>query len=106
VTKVTAKALRYRLISCQTALFNKLINQSLIVLNSGSDAGVLRGIEIELDDICLDFYIALLNHDLKGVLFQSAILRYLTVMGIDSYNSRFYEAHSYTPLLSGFIKIS
>lgn len=62
--------------------------------------------ELELDNICLDFCIALLDHDLKGDLYESAVLRYLAVIGINNNSARFYEAHSYTPLLSGFIKIS
>ncbi|GAB7336620.1 hypothetical protein MBLNU13_g10315t1 [Cladosporium sp. NU13] len=62
--------------------------------------------EVELDNICLDFCIALHDHDLKGDLYESAVLGYLAVMGIDNNSARFYEAHSYTPLLSGFIKIS
>jgi hypothetical protein len=33
-------------------------------------------------------------------------LGYLATMGIDPKNSRFYEAQTYTPMLSGFIKIS
>jgi hypothetical protein len=76
------------------------------VLNSRSDEIVLEQLKHGLDDICLDFCIALLDYDLKGDLFESAILGYLAVMGIDIKSSRFYEAYSYTPLLSGFIKIS
>jgi hypothetical protein len=76
------------------------------VLNSCSDKTVLEQLKHGLDNICLHFCIALLNHDLKGDLFESAILRYLAVIGIDIKSSRFHKAHSYTPLLSGFIKIS
>jgi hypothetical protein len=74
--------------------------------SSGLETAALEEMELELDDICLDFCIALLDHDLKGDLFESAVLGYLAVMGIDNHSSRFHEAHSYTPLLSGFIKIS
>jgi hypothetical protein len=77
-----------------------------VVLQSGLETAALKEMELELDDICLDFCIALLDHDLKGDLFESAVLGYLTVMGIDNHSSRFHEAYSYTPLLSGFIKIS
>jgi hypothetical protein len=104
--KVTAKPLRHRLTSCQTALSDKLICQSRAVLDSGSDTAALKEMKLELDNICLDFYIALLDQDLKGDLFQSAILGYFAVMGIDNHSFRFHEAHNYTPLLSGFIKIS
>lgn len=106
VTKATAKPLRHRLTSCQTALFDKLTCQSRAVLHSGLETTALKEMELELDDICLDFCIALLDHDLKGDLSKSAVLGYLAVMGIDNHNSRFHEAQSYTPLLSSFIKIS
>lgn len=106
VTKATAKPLRHQLTSCQTALFDKLICQSCAVLHSGPETTALKEMELELDNVCLDFCIALLDHDLKGDLFESAVLGYLAVIGIDNYSSRFHEAHSYTPLLSGFIKIS
>lgn len=76
------------------------------MLQSGLETAALKEMELELDDICLDFCIALLDHDLKGDLFESAVLGYLAVMGIDNHSSRFHEAYSYTPLLSGFIKIS
>jgi hypothetical protein len=98
--------LRHRLTSHQTALFDKLLSRSLKVLNSRSDETVLEQLKHRLDDICLDFCIALLDHNLKGDLFESAILGYLAVIGIDIKSSRFHEAYSYTPLLSGFIKIS
>ena len=62
--------------------------------------------ELEFDDVCLEFCIALLDHDLKGDLFEGAVLGYLAVMGIDNHSSRFHEAYSYISLLSGFIKIS
>lgn len=106
IIPATGNQLRHRLTSHQTALFDKLLSRSLEVLNSRSDETVLEQLKHGLDDICLDFCIALLDHDLKGDLFESAILGYLDVMGIDIKSSRFHEAHSYTPLLSGFIKIS
>jgi hypothetical protein len=54
----------------------------------------------------LDFCIALLDHYLKGDLFKSTILSFLTVLSIDEKNSTFFEAQNYTLILSGFIKIS
>ncbi|KAK5145661.1 hypothetical protein LTR32_002634 [Rachicladosporium monterosium] len=48
-----------------------------------------------IDDACLDLCIALLQHDLRG-----------DRIGIDECNGTFQEAQNYTPLPSGFIKIS
>ena len=56
--------------------------------------------------VCLDFCIALLDHQLKGDIFESAVLGYLAVIGIDVGNPTFYEAINYPSILSGFIKIS
>jgi hypothetical protein len=59
-----------------------------------------------LDRACLDFCIALLDHRLTGDLFESTIVSFLAVLGIDEANGTFYEAPNFTPKLSGFIKIT
>jgi hypothetical protein len=100
------KQLRHRLTSRQTALFDKLLGLSRDVVESDFGEVAMEHLEHQLDDACLDFCIALLDHDLKGDLFESSVLGYLATMGIDTKNSRFYEAQTYTPMLSGFIKIS
>jgi hypothetical protein len=48
----------------------------------------------------------LLDHDLKGDLFESAIIRFLAVIAIDSIKEILKEAYHFTPTLSGFIKIA
>lgn len=59
-----------------------------------------------LDDLCLEFCIAVLDHQLKGDIYESVVLGFLAVLGIDTGNSCFFEAPNYTSRLSGFIKIS
>ena len=59
-----------------------------------------------VDDLCLDFCIALLDQQLKGDIFESVVLGYLAVISIDVGNSTFYETLSYTLILSSFIKLS
>jgi hypothetical protein len=54
-----------------------------------------------IDDICLDFCTALLDRQLKGDIFESVLLDYMAVIGIDVGNSTFYEAMNYTSMLSG-----
>jgi hypothetical protein len=59
-----------------------------------------------MDDICLDFCIAVLDHQLKGDIYKSVVLGFLAVLSIDTGDSSFFEAPNYTSKLSGFIKIS
>lgn len=59
-----------------------------------------------MDDLCLEFCIAILDHQLKGDIYESVVLGFLAVLGIDTGNSTFFEAPNYTSKLSGFIKIS
>lgn len=62
--------------------------------------------EEELDRECLVFCISLLDHTLKGDLFESAVVGFLAVLGVDNEKSVFMEAVAFTPALSRFIKIS
>ena len=59
-----------------------------------------------MDDLCLEFCIAILDYQLKGDIYESVVLSFLAVRGIDIRNSIFFEALNYTSKLSGFIKIS
>ncbi|KAM0716822.1 hypothetical protein Q7P37_007625 [Cladosporium fusiforme] len=72
-------------------------------------ASVLEDIPVAwertLDGLCLDFCISLLDHDLRGDLFESVVVGFLAVLGIDKEKGVFREPWDYTPLLSGFIKI-
>jgi hypothetical protein len=65
---------------------------------------VLPG-DAALDESCLGLCIALLDHDLRGDLFESVIVGYLAVLGIDDARGTLREACQYTPL-SGLIKIA
>jgi hypothetical protein len=53
----------------------------------------------------LKLYVSLLDHDLKGDLFESAIIGFLVVITIDPIKGILKEAYYFTPTLSGFIKI-
>jgi hypothetical protein len=46
------------------------------------------------------------DHQLKGDIYESVVLGFLAVLGIDTGNFYFFEAPNYTSKLSGFIKIS
>lgn len=59
-----------------------------------------------LDNACLDLCISLLDHDLKGDLYESAIIGFLAALGIDPMKGILKEAYHFTPSISGFIKIA
>ncbi|EED11948.1 hypothetical protein TSTA_000260 [Talaromyces stipitatus ATCC 10500] len=59
-----------------------------------------------LDRACLRLSIALLDHLLKGDLYESGLVGFLAVLGINSKKQTFQDADTYTPLLSGLIKIA
>ena len=48
----------------------------------------------------------MLDHDLKGDLFESAIVGFLAAIAIDPVKGILKEAYHFTPTLSGFIKIA
>jgi hypothetical protein len=59
-----------------------------------------------LDKQCLELCISLLDHDLRGDLFESVVVGFFAAIGINEIKGVFKEAYHYTPLLSGFIKIA
>jgi hypothetical protein len=59
-----------------------------------------------MDRACLDLCISLLDHDLRGNLFESVVVGFFAVLGIDVGKGILKEAYHYTPYLSGFIKIA
>ena len=59
-----------------------------------------------LDTDCLELYVSLLDHDLKGDLFESAVVSFLAAVTIDPIKGILKEAYHFTPTLSSFIKIA
>jgi hypothetical protein len=61
----------------------------------------------DLNRVCLQLYITLLNYTLKGDYFRSVVLSFLTILGInENPSSVFRGLLSYSPNLSKFIKIA
>ena len=60
----------------------------------------------ELDRRTLLLCISLLDHTLKGDLFDSVVVGFFAAMAVDPDRQVFMDAIQYTPLLSGFIKIA
>src|SRR3954451_16973096 len=67
---------------------------------------------MELQEKCLQFCIALLDHRLDHDKYESAILSYLAIArlqqvhGQDRNQYKFIDAINYPPILSGFIKLA
>lgn len=68
--------------------------------------GQMQSQQQTLDSACLRFCIALLDHCLMGDIFDSVIVGFLAVLGIDSAREGFQEAATYTSHLSALIKIA
>jgi hypothetical protein len=106
--------LRYQLISRQTVNLYKVITkgEELAQLSSYSrTVGAEATFAIEqsydaLDMYYLELYVSLLDHNLKGDLFESAIIGSLAAITIDPVKGILKEAYHFTPTLSGFIKIA
>jgi hypothetical protein len=78
----------------------------------GSNASPTKGEGVEevvrdLNRACLQLCIALLNHTLKGDHFESVVLSFLAVLGINENPSGVFRGPiSYSPNLSKFIKMA
>jgi hypothetical protein len=59
-----------------------------------------------LDDLCLRFCISLLDHVLRGDLFESVVVRFFAAKGINEDKKILKEAYDFTPTLSAFIKVA
>jgi hypothetical protein len=101
-TSTATRRIRFRhcLTTRQTASLD-----SLIALGSKQVANPSLPTH-SLDRACLDFCVSLLDHRLTGDIFESAVVGFLAVLGIDEANGVFHEAQNFTPKLSGFIKIT
>jgi hypothetical protein len=60
----------------------------------------------QLDRACLDLSIALLDHELRGDIFESAIVAFMAALGIDTRKQTYYDPANYTSNLSALVKIS
>jgi len=65
-----------------------------------------KDVQFQLDRAYLLFYISLLNYTLKGNLFASVVIRFLAVLEVDLEKKTLKDPYSYTPYLSGFVKIA
>ena len=99
--------LQHRLTPAQMTCYDRMLRSAEKCLDpetpASEDSDQPRA---ELDRQCLRFFTSLLDHDLRGSMFESAVVGFLAVLGIDRDKNVLKEAYHYTPTLSGFIKIS
>jgi hypothetical protein len=65
----------------------------------------IRDASLTLNRTCLLFCIALLDHILRRDSFESVVIGFFAILGIDEEKEVFRDAYQYTPILSGFIKV-
>jgi hypothetical protein len=63
-------------------------------------------LQAQLDQATLDLSIALLDHPLKGDLFESTLVGFLAVLGVDAARQTLRDPYSYTSYLSGLVKMA
>ncbi|KAK3679563.1 hypothetical protein LTR37_021409, partial [Vermiconidia calcicola] len=74
----------------------ELLRLSVSDLDRGDEAtALLQGATNSLDSSCLELCMSLLDHDLKGDLFESIIIGFLAVLGIDVEKGILKEAYHY-----------
>ena len=107
--------LRHQLTSRQAACLDEATrhvrrlschSEAVTMVTGTEESACFEGSSDKLDEACLDLCIALLDHDLRGDIYESVVLGFLAVLGIDTGKGIFKEAYHYTPSLSGFIKIA
>jgi DNA integrity scanning protein DisA with diadenylate cyclase activity len=106
--------LRHQLTSRQTVNLYKVITEgerlaqlSLCDRTFGAEAtSAMEKLWDALDIDCLELCVSLLDHDLKGDLFESAVVGFLAAIAVDPIKGILKKAYHFTPTLSGFIKIA
>src|SRR5436309_3473959 len=105
----------YKLTAKQRCCMDELVQMAEVAKVLMSDRAtdeIMQLHAIELQKKCLQFCIALLDHRLDHDEYESAIISYLAIAGLqqvhgqDRNQYKFIDAINYTPILSGFIKIA
>jgi hypothetical protein len=104
-------ALHYVLTDGQSSALRRLVRAAEafngnLLLESDCKEGLSKSLQAELDQACLSFCITLLDHSLLGPIYDSAIVGFLAVQGIDVKRNGFWEAACYTTYLSALVKMA
>ena len=96
-------ALHCLLTTAQSAALDQAVQAAYTCMQGQQQSLALQS---ALDTACLQLCIALLDHRLMGDLYDSVILGFLAVLGIDRARQGFQEAITYTTHLSAMVKIA
>ena len=106
-------SLRHQFTSRQIVSIGKTSKAADDLLQQGASSNTHRpsGVAkhktlIALDNSCLELCISLLDHELKGNLFESVVVGFFAISAIDTQKGTLKEACQYTSILSGFVKIA
>jgi hypothetical protein len=102
--------LTHRMTEAQASNLERLVGLGRQILHfksplGDSNVGTHEQTMSKLDHACLLFCVSLIDHTLKGDLFESVVVGFLAVSGIDAKKQIFRSPADFTPLLSGLIKI-
>jgi hypothetical protein len=75
-------------------------------LGALEDIDGARACQKRLDEACLLFCISLLDHRLRGSIYDSLVVGFFAILGINAKENRFFEAVRYTSHLSAFVKMA
>lgn len=98
--------LAHQLTPAQLSALDELVEYGEQLQAAGLPAGRQGPLEERLDRACLRLSIALLDHTLKGDLYESAFIGFLAVLGVDAERRTFRDPFSYTSYLSGLVKMA
>jgi hypothetical protein len=100
--------LYHQLNTAQLAALDQMEEHAQQLLDlQGQDQLVLQGkVQKQLDQAYLALLIALLDHPLKGDLFDSTLVGFLAVLGVDPARQTFWDPYGYTSYLSGLVKMA
>ncbi|KAE8359040.1 hypothetical protein BDV27DRAFT_163026 [Aspergillus caelatus] len=102
--------LRHQLTTAQLAALDQMEEYGTRLLDQPADSRsetryLIKTIEDQLDEACLALSIALLDHSLKGDLFESTVIGFLAIFGINTDCSNFRDPNYYTTYLSALFSL-
>jgi hypothetical protein len=95
-------ALHCRLTTVQSAALDQVVQAASAYVQQ-CEALMLQS---ALDLACLQFCIALLDQRLMGDIYDSVVVGFLAVLGVDKGQEGFRDAPTFTPHLSAIVKIA
>ncbi|KAK6810555.1 hypothetical protein RU639_013754 [Aspergillus parasiticus] len=103
--------LRHQLTTAQLAALGQIEEYSTRLLDQPADSRsearyLTKTLEVQLDEACLALSIALLDYSLKEDLFESTVVEFLAILGINTNCSNFQDPKYYTTYLSALVKIA